>query len=242
MMKQLVVPTAAAEFTIDASQGYVKDASGKYISVGSYKNGLVASSDAVSNDIDFDENGNVLISKTFDGGTMTLKYNKATDQARFRYYTSGQQDIQLYKYIEDASSEDFDVALAFVNTFMHTEIAFSDQGTGSCISQGWYIAAKTAFFNQSGLTDTGYLQNVEQRTIVANDFSDYFARLQAWAAANNESIEFGTDDYVVVSLANRSIVKLLENNSEAAAVIVSVTAMVTLTAVGGFFFLKKKPF
>ena len=87
-------------FTLAASNNKwtVKSASGNYIGVSSYKNGLVQSSSTpYENNISFDSNGNALISMTFTGGTMTLKYNKTSGQERFRYYTNGQQDICLYR-------------------------------------------------------------------------------------------------------------------------------------------------
>lgn len=89
----------AAKFTINSmSGGYsIMGASGKYITVNSYNNGLVTSASAAANGISFDANGNALITVSTSGGTMTLKYNSASNQTRFRYYKSGQQDIQLYK-------------------------------------------------------------------------------------------------------------------------------------------------
>lgn len=89
----------AAKFTINSmSGGYsIMGASGKYITVNSYSNGLATSASAAANGISFDANGNALITVSTSGGTMTLKYNSASNQTRFRYYKSGQQNIQLYK-------------------------------------------------------------------------------------------------------------------------------------------------
>lgn len=89
----------AAKFTINSmSGGYsIMGASGKYITVNSYSNGLATSASAAANGIAFDANGNALITVSTSGGTMTLKYNSASNQTRFRYYKSGQQNIQLYK-------------------------------------------------------------------------------------------------------------------------------------------------
>ena len=89
----------AAKFTINSMTGgySIMGASGKYITVGSYANGLSTSANAAANGIAFDSNGNALITVSFEGGTMTLKYNSASNQTRFRYYKSGQQNIQLYR-------------------------------------------------------------------------------------------------------------------------------------------------
>lgn len=90
--------TNAAKFTISSvTGGYsIRGASGKYIGVASYSNGLTTNDNAVVNGIDV-SNGNASITVAFDEGPMTLKYNSASNQTRFRYYKSGQQAIQLYK-------------------------------------------------------------------------------------------------------------------------------------------------
>ena len=91
--------TDAAAFTIDMTNGTLKSASGYYIGVPSYSNGLKQSDKAEDyvNAFAIDDSGNALITCETEGGTMTMKYNKASNQLRFRYYKSGQQDIQLYK-------------------------------------------------------------------------------------------------------------------------------------------------
>ena len=88
-------------FTISVAAGTLQSASGKYIGVSSYSNGLVAQDTpfSVKQTFTFDAN-NVVISCGTSGGTMTLRYNKDSNQNRFRYYKSGQQAVQLYK-LED---------------------------------------------------------------------------------------------------------------------------------------------
>ena len=89
----------AATFTINTTEKSVKSASGFYIGQNSYANGLKTSADTkYVNDIAFDEAGNVLMSVAVnETQAVTLKFNAAADQKRFRYYKSGQKDIQLYK-------------------------------------------------------------------------------------------------------------------------------------------------
>lgn len=90
----------AAAFTIDVAAGTIKSASGKYIGVSSNSNGLKQSEDAstYTNSFSIDEDGNAVISAVFSGSNnMSLRYNKASNQTRFRYYSSGQESIALYK-------------------------------------------------------------------------------------------------------------------------------------------------
>ena len=88
----------AAAFTIDVAAGTIKSASGKYIGVLSNSNGLKQSEEATyTNSFSIDEDGNAVISAVFSGSTMSLRYNKASNQERFRYYGAGQEPIALYK-------------------------------------------------------------------------------------------------------------------------------------------------
>ena len=100
-------------FTVKAeADGYysLKSASGKYVGNTASSNGLKfsdalskgyynkfavdATGDAVITSSFFDSKGNALTKQT------TMRYNKASDQKRFRYYTSKQEPIQLYKKVE----------------------------------------------------------------------------------------------------------------------------------------------
>lgn len=92
--------TEAATFFIDVTAGSIQAANGKYIGVTSNSNGLKTSDEAnaYSHNFSIDNDGNAIIAAAFDGSTMSLRYNTASNQARFRYYKdNGQQPIQLYK-------------------------------------------------------------------------------------------------------------------------------------------------
>ena len=91
----------AATFTIDVTKGTLKSSSGLYIGVSSNSNGLkqIADENAYKNSFAIDGDGNAVISAVFSESTMTLRYNKATNQLRFRYYKNAGYDksICLYK-------------------------------------------------------------------------------------------------------------------------------------------------
>ena len=93
--------TRAAEFTIDVTAGTLQSASGKYIGVSSNSNGLKTSDDAetYTNAFSIDDNENAVIAAVFEGSSMTLRFNASSNQDRFRYYSSGQKAIQLYKFV-----------------------------------------------------------------------------------------------------------------------------------------------
>lgn len=91
-------------FTIAKSgNGYtIKSASGYYIGRTATKNGLESSTTtAYTNSISI-ENGSAVVKSS---ANTYLKYNKASDQKRFRYFGSGQEAIQLYKLDDGTTPE-----------------------------------------------------------------------------------------------------------------------------------------
>lgn len=87
-------------FTYNATDKTLKSKSGYYIGQTSDANGLATSNETkYTNDITIKDNGDATI---ISGGTY-LRYNSASNQARFRYYKStsysNQEAIQLYKKV-----------------------------------------------------------------------------------------------------------------------------------------------
>ncbi len=98
----------AATFTIaSTADGYtVKSASGLFVGQTSHANGLKTSETAAAgyyHGISFDGSGNAVLSidTSTDAVTqsVTMRYNYAENQLRFRYYKNGQQPIALYKKV-----------------------------------------------------------------------------------------------------------------------------------------------
>ena len=94
----------AATFTIaraTGAEGYTvyAPASKKYIGVSSYSNGLKTFDEGVIHAISFDDDGNAVLTVATDGGDMTMRFNSANNQLRFRYYKSGQKPVALYKKV-----------------------------------------------------------------------------------------------------------------------------------------------
>ena len=124
----------AAAFTIDKATGALKGASGKYAGVNSYSNGLATSTSVIANSFAI-ENNNAKITVTTSGGTMTMKYNDASDQKRFRYYKSGQKEIQLYKLVasgggggDEPTLTSISLELNDVGTYFELGSEFSYEG------------------------------------------------------------------------------------------------------------------
>ena len=97
--------TTAATFTWDGTEGSLLSKSGKYIGRKATSNGLNSAttfSADYANTISIDDSGNADIAGA---GGLKLRYNKSSGQTRFRYFTSAQESIQLYKLVGSASTK-----------------------------------------------------------------------------------------------------------------------------------------
>ena len=82
-------------FVIDGKAGSLKSASGYYVGYTGKRNGMNTNQTTVyKNVFEFDAKTKVI---TIKSNNSYLKYNSNKDQKRFRYFASGQKDIQLYK-------------------------------------------------------------------------------------------------------------------------------------------------
>ena len=92
----------AVAVTIAAMEGgYSISTVSGYMYKTAYSNGVDFGETAkAANTFEIAEDGVVITSGNNDDKT-TFRYNKAVDQMRFRYYKSGQQPVQLYKYVEE---------------------------------------------------------------------------------------------------------------------------------------------
>lgn len=82
-------------FVIDGKAGSLKSASGYYVGHTGTKNTLSTNKiTAYKNSFEFDAKTKVITIKC---NNFNLKFNAAKDQKRFRYFGSGQNNIQLYK-------------------------------------------------------------------------------------------------------------------------------------------------
>ena len=91
----------AATFTIQPTSGRLKSNKGHYIGTSSKNNSLMQSdnADTYKNTFSIDAEGNAVIFADYDESVMYLRFNKAINQDRFRYYKNASQDaIALYKY------------------------------------------------------------------------------------------------------------------------------------------------
>lgn len=93
--------TDSAKFTISATDaGFCVMAGDKFIGQTSYANGLKVVDTVIAHSLYLDANANAIMAIKIGNDSVTLRYNKASNQTRFRYYKTGQEAIQLYKRSE----------------------------------------------------------------------------------------------------------------------------------------------
>lgn len=201
----------------------IQSSSGYYIGQTSDGNDLKTStSTKYINTISIDSSGNAdIVSKA-----THLRYNPTSGQTRFRYYKSStytdQKAVQLFKFVEAQvdTNNDFEVVLNFVETYMHPEINMYDKGTNLCVD--YYADARNAF---NDLTTS-------QQSIFVEKFPDMFLRLQAWAIANGETIEYdpSAETYVIKN-TNNSLMTINNSFDSTLLILFACISFVSITAI-----------
>ena len=164
-----------------------------------------------------------------EAGSRYLKYNSSSP--RFACYgDNAYQVVQLYK----ADSSIMNVQNK-TDTFLYRELHLRDistsdntEGTACKGNSGYYAIAKAAFTAES-FADA-------KSTVLGN--ADAVARLTAWAAANGETFDSSNGTFAQASA--RILPTIIDGNNGSAVSIIVIISMVSLTAIGGYFFLKKR--
>jgi len=160
--------TAAATFFIDVTAGSIQAANGQYIGVSSNSNGLKTSDDAstYTNAFAIDNDGNAVISAVFSESTMTMRYNSANNQARFRYYKNGQQSIALYKLANEVVKANPELAWSG-----DVEITLGDDFTAPTLDNPHSVEGITFASDNTDLatvTNAGVIELIENATGTAH--------------------------------------------------------------------------
>lgn len=177
--------TEAATFFIDATAGTIQAANNKYIGVTSNSNGLKTSDEAnaYSHNFSIDNDGNAIIAAAFEGSTMSLRYNTASNQARFRYYKdNGQQPIQLYKLANETVKANPELAWSAESV----EITLGETFTAPTLDNPHSVAGITYASDNGALatvTSTGVISLVADATGTAH-ITATFAGNDDYKAAN----------------------------------------------------------
>lgn len=229
------------EFTVWNIDGHiVLSSAGYYLAVTNSKGNNLKHYDRLSENCYFDvtnSSDGVAITSTYSlnwedvEDPYTLKYNNNSNV--FSVYASGQKDATLYISVEAVN-----VVQGFVDVFMHLDNVptSTTSDTNACRDEGSgaksYFATALSVFNND-LTEA-------QRETFVSDYDDAFDRLSAWAVANG--YDWDSNDMTLVAssriagLGNDAI----ESSGPTLAIIVA--SILSLTAVGGYFVIRKRKF
>ena len=230
---------AAAEFTIGVSNSdyYLKSASNKYINHNGWSNGLGAY-DAITvvHSISIDGSGNFVVEGTGKSGEsyVTLRYNKASDQKRFRFFKSGQEAIQLYKYSPGISWEDYTASCGstYTITLKKNNSSATADGVATVTANAAQLNSGFTAPVRAGFQVEGYYTSANCTTKVATAAGVLQPSITVsgtdWTDANGKWIK-GGDATFYASWEAKQCVITLNNQDATTAGTTSVTATYNAT-------------
>ena len=203
----------ASTFTITAKTGgySVRSASGYYIGNTAKSNGLKCSrNDSYTNDIAFNIQGNVYI----ESNSTYLYFNKNVDQSRFRYFTSSQQDIQLYKLVgstspsptpSDLALTGAPVALSFdlYNNASAQTVTYTTSSTGAVtVSGGDGYVTTSVSGNAITVTPTSVTPSAQTITVSQAADGTHKAGSVTFTVTVSDSTPVASNGWVETSIAD----------------------------------------
>ena len=120
----------------------------------------------------------------------------------------------------------------YIDTYLH----MSDYTT----SEGWCKDEEHNYYGKNTETGAKYhfnQLNAHQRSLLSSNsaYAAEWARLSAWAAANGESLNSST---ILAAARISSLANIVGNTNNI--VVIIITSMIGLSAVGGYLFLRKR--
>ena len=160
--------------------------------------------------------------------TRVIKYNYNQGNDRFGCYNT---DFGVAPILYKVSGSTLKTRLStFCSDTMKMESYIGDESYNQTRCDANYSEAKTAFNN---LTEAERLLFVTQ-----SEYADAYARLVKWAAANHETI--GTDNSGNTNVLKASQYGFVVSNDAKSITSVIIVSVISLSAVAGFFLLRKR--
>lgn len=168
--------------------------------------------------------------------SATLRFNTN----RFCVYAGASGDAPTFLLLGTTKCD------AFATTFMKMS-SYDEGGTkgqqgdgdGSCTT--YYPIAKSVFNGTATGDNAQYNLSSEERNVICDEdglYADVYERLQEWARINGDSI----DGSNLLVKASTNVTPSIGNNStyNLTTLIIIVISFVSLVAIGGYFFLRKR--
>ena len=168
----------------------------------------------------------------------TKEYTTATNSCSIATTTSKKrayiESITVYETKETtvqtdiSSSEDCVGLESFIDTYMHMNYV---ENLGYCkdSEHHYYSTAKSAF----------NALNEHQRLLFTGNsaYASEFARLSAWATANGDSLNSSN---LLSHSTTMSVLSIINNNNQLSIILLVVVGTISLSAIGGYFYLHRK--
>lgn len=190
---KVTLTAVAGGYTIkNSNDEYIGPNSGSALSSG--VSNAVISENAVVHVVEgVGDDGAVIISSTHTfeetDTKVYLRFNATSGQMRARYYSDATKVKGLTMFLKDAAATKSNVQVVdeFVEGYMHTEIAYTNNAdTNACRAEGegaenYYGLAKAAFNDLSEKQRALFVENER--------YAQPYARLLAWATANHQAFD-----------------------------------------------------
>ena len=234
----------AIAFTFDADDGTFLGGSNYYFYHSGTKNTLNYTQDAsaAANTVTISDGSASIVC-----GDYVLRYNAASGQERFRYYTSGQQDVQLYKYVEESASYTAsDFATEFLTTLStgQSHVCVADGSTNlSSLKAAWKTLAGKWDDVSDKATITGATASES-----GNDYQKtkalyiYIAEKYNTQLQDSELTDYNFMGIQGLNPRSNSRVSVFGDvdTQSGTAIAITVASILSVAALGGYFFIKKK--
>ena len=152
-------------------------------------------------------------------------------------------DISVQSYGDSLEIVTKGVVRTFTTKYLHMydydqELHVGQAGAGTCIT--YYLPAKGAF-NSLSADAKNCFRHLGGYSSLADTFENERARYEAWAIANDDGAPYdGNNDIQTHLKVSYNFVPSNIEGESAMAIIISVIAIVSLTAIGGYFFIRRR--
>ena len=192
-------------------------ASGSYTAANSYG----SSATTTSHTFDLSTGSNNVV-------TFSASSSKRVCVLSAKFYATGNIDI--------GKTSDCLGLETFIDTYLHWEDYHNDHVTGDTTGDG---SCEGYYKGENGAKAGFNALNLHQRQLFSGNsaYAAEWARLSAWATANGDTLNASSQ--LAQSSKISPLVNIINENTNTVAIIV-VISMVSVTAIGGYFFIKKR--
>lgn len=225
-------------FTVAKKEGgySIKSASGLYIGKTAYANGLDSdATDKYTNGISYSSDGGLVISgegTSATDGPVTLRYNYANDQLRYRFYKSGQQAVSLYMRVDPAE----ELGLELLNKTYEDCAAYVD---GSSSYDEYKTKMETIWSDLSTMYD-----NIEDpsKLVSTSAKEDGTMLEEAMARYDFLTVKYQLDNFIAGRKPAGAVTPVIvpTKNSDTAIIIVTIIAITSVSAIGALLVIKRR--